>query len=80
MRYLVVVPVAAYPIDHRRFAIESAFADHLKELLALVSPPFHQLTVVGVRMSEAAYEAGRRHLGVLDAERDHIRLVTLYDE
>lgn len=77
MKYLVIVPVEAYPIDHRRFAVESAFCDHLQQLLADLGPPFTNVSVAAVRMREQDYEANRGHLGVLDAERDGIRLETL---
>lgn len=79
MKYLVVVPVKAYPLEPGRFAMESAFSDHLVELLTLLSPPFDEMVVAAEEMSAQEYLAARKHLGVLDAARDRIRLHVLHE-
>lgn len=78
MRYLMVVPVAARSLDDDRFAIESAFADHLRTLRELLSDEVDEIVVAGLEMDEAVYERSASHLGVLDAHRDHVRFVPLF--
>ena len=78
MNYLVVVPVTAYPISDQEFAMESAFCDHLKTLLGMLSPPFETMVVAGIQMPEAAYLRQREFLGVLNAVTDRISFVPLY--
>ncbi|MEQ8456269.1 MAG: glycosyltransferase [Sandaracinaceae bacterium] len=77
-RYLMVVPVRAFTIDEQRAAMESAFCEHLRELLARLAPSFDEMTVATVGMPQADFEANEAHLGVLDAQRDRIRVVPLY--
>lgn len=79
MKYLLVTSRNAYPIDQRRFAVESAFSEHVKELAAVLSPPVDMLVVAGPTMPHHEYEASRSHLGMLDAEHHRIRFVPLYD-
>lgn len=79
MKYLVVLAERAYPIDRRRFAIESALCDHLKELAAVSSPLFDELCVAAPAMSAREYEATCAELGVLDLEHHHVRLHPLDD-
>jgi glycosyltransferase involved in cell wall biosynthesis len=79
MKYLVVVPVICYPVSEDEFAMESAFCDHLKELLALVSSEFDEMVVAGFQMSRERYENSRNHLGTLHRERDKISFVSVSD-
>lgn len=79
MKYLVVVPAKAYPIEPGRFAMESSFCDHLTELRSLVSPPFDEIVVATAAMSAREYLANEKHLGVLDAAHHRIRLHVLHE-
>lgn len=77
MNYLFVVPVAAYPISPDEFAMEGAFCDHLKVLLDLLSPPFENMVIAGLRMREETYERDRKYLGRLRRKEDRISFVPL---
>lgn len=79
MRYLLVVPVAAFPLSRNRFAVESAFAEHLRRLFDRLSPPFTEMVVTAVGMPADEYERSRSHLGLLDADAHHIRLEVLFE-
>jgi glycosyltransferase involved in cell wall biosynthesis len=78
MNYLVVVPVTAYPISDKEFAMESAFCDHLKTLLDMLTPPFDTMVIAGIHMPDTVYNESRRHLGVLNADTDRISFVPLF--
>lgn len=79
MKYLLVVSAPAHALDQRRFAVESAFCEHVKELAAVLIPPFDSLVVAGPVMPHHEYEASRSHLGMLDAEHHRVSFVPLYD-
>jgi len=78
LHYLFVLPVQAYPLGEERFAVESAFADHLRLLLKLHRPRFSRITLAGVTMSRAAYLERGNYLTEVDAAKDSIRFVGLY--
>lgn len=71
-RYLVVVPVPFQPLADGRAAIESAFAEHLVQLLASLRPRVARIEVLAPTMDEPAYARSRNTLRVLDADRDQI--------
>lgn len=79
MKYLVVVPVVCYPISEDEFAMESAFCDHLRELLNLVPEHFDEMVVAGSVMPKNEYEKNRTHLGKLRRDRDRISFVGVSD-
>lgn len=76
--YLMVLPVAGYPLDGTRFAVESAFAEHLRSLRDHLGPLAEDLVVAGPRMSAEAFEAGKAGLDVLDEASDGIRFRGLF--
>ena len=80
MRYLVVVSVRARSLSGDRFAIEGAFADHLKALRELLSDEVDEIVVAGVEMSQENYESRRPTLGELDRQRDRVSFVPLFPE
>ena len=64
MRYLMVVPVAAHPLDDDRFAIESAFADHLRTLRQLLAGrDIARTDPVARQMVNFVYAGGDRRTG-----------------
>jgi len=75
--YLVVVPVQAFSLAPDSFAVESAFAAHLRELLSRMRDRFESLVVAGVSMTEESYRLSRGYMDVVDAS-EGIRFVPLY--
>lgn len=71
--YLFVIPVPAYPLADGRFALESAFADHLKMLKSKLGDLAAHMVLLSPRMSDADYERSKKTLAVLDANTDGIR-------
>lgn len=80
LHYVMVLPVAAYPLGPSRFAVESAFAEHLRLLLAMHKPRFSSLTLAGPVMPSSLYQQRASHLAELDADEDQINFVGLYDQ
>jgi glycosyltransferase involved in cell wall biosynthesis len=75
----MVLPVAAYPLGPSRFAVESAFADHLRLLLRMHKPRFTTMTLAGPIMPATTYRERGSFLGELDATTDQIRFVGLHN-
>jgi glycosyltransferase involved in cell wall biosynthesis len=71
--YLFVLPVPAYPLGGGRFAVESAFADHLKMLKRKLGDLAERMVLLAPRMTDADYERGKSAFAVLDAATDGIR-------
>jgi glycosyltransferase involved in cell wall biosynthesis len=78
MRYLLILPVPFFPMDGGRAAVESAFALHLRKLLASLGPKVTSIEVLAPTMSAAQYEASRGSLTTLDAGADHIRFTAAF--
>jgi len=76
--YLIVVPVPAYAIDDNRFAIESAFAEHLKLLRDRLGPLARNVVIAAPQMSRDAYERSKSGLAVLERANDGIRFAPLF--
>jgi glycosyltransferase involved in cell wall biosynthesis len=74
----MTTPVRAFRLDERRFALESAFVQHLREMKALLGPRFSEIVITMSSMSEASYRAAAAGMDVIDEPVDGIRLVTLY--
>ncbi len=70
--YVVAVQAPAYALSPTRFAIESAFAQHLRELRHAVGPLFERLVLVAPRLDDESYAAQRNHLGVVEYAADGI--------
>ncbi len=78
MRYLITTPAPGRRLEGGRFALESAFAQHLRELKALLGPRFSEVVVVLSEMSEQTYVRSASGLGVINGQAEGFRLVTLY--
>lgn len=79
LHYAFILPVEAYPLGPQRFAVESAFADHLRLMLRMHKPRFSRITLAGPIMSAATYQERRAYLVELDACDDSIRFVGSYN-
>lgn len=75
--YLLAVLAPAYPIDKDRFAIESAFAMHLKVLSQLLTERFDRIVLVAPTLSEETYERSKGQLAQLSAASDRIALMPI---
>lgn len=76
--YLFVVPVPAYPIDETRFAIESAFAEHLILLRDRLGPLARNVVIAAPQMPQDDYERSKSSLAVLDRTKDGIRFAPIF--
>lgn len=76
--YLFVIPVPAYPLPDGRFALESAFADHLKMLKQKLGDLAARMVLLSPRMTEADYQRSKKTLVVLDEAKDGIRFRPAY--
>lgn len=73
MIYFVVVQAPAWPMGEDCFAVESAFAVHLRELRELIGPEYSQLVLIAPSMPEAMRERQRAHLATLEFAQTGIR-------
>lgn len=80
MDYVVAVQAPAYPLSPTRFATESAFAEHLRQLRRAVGPRFDRLVLVAPRLSQSTYVAQRDFLGFVELEVDGICLLPAHPE
>lgn len=78
LHYAFVLPVQAYPLGHQRFAVESAFADHLRLMLKMHRPRFTRITLAGPVMSNATYQERSAYLAEVDSFRESIHFVGTY--
>jgi glycosyltransferase involved in cell wall biosynthesis len=78
MRYVVVVQAPAWPVSHGVFALDSAFAAHLRELKMQVGSAFEELVLIGPSMTQAQYEALRPQMVELDAQASGIRFLPAF--
>jgi glycosyltransferase involved in cell wall biosynthesis len=76
--YLMVLPVPGYPLPDGKFAIESAFAEHLRQLRAGLGALGEHMVVASPSMSDATYAEQKSHLGVLDEKVDQISYRALF--
>jgi glycosyltransferase involved in cell wall biosynthesis len=77
MNYLLAVQTPAFPIEMGRFAIESAFAIHLKVLLNRLGHRFDRIVLVAPPMQTCDYQRSKANLTELAASDDRIVLVPL---
>ena len=78
MKYYVVVQAPACPLDAERFAVESAFAIHLRELRALIGPEFEELVLIGPAMSAAQYGAASSGMTVMSPAETGVRFLPAF--
>ena len=75
MNYVVAVQVPAHPLSATSFAIESAFAEHLKALRKSVGSRFTKVVLVAPRLNEADFAIQQNHLGRISLEEDQILFI-----
>jgi glycosyltransferase involved in cell wall biosynthesis len=78
MRYLLLVPAGARRLSPGTFAIESAFAEHLRELRGELAPRFTEIVVAMSGLDAASYETVKRGYSEIDEAAEGIRLESLY--
>ncbi len=78
MHYLIILTAAGRRLSDHTFALESAFADHLRAMLKALGPRFDEMVVAMGEMRESAYEEWRPSLSVIDEEAERIRFVPLF--
>ena len=78
MRYLITVPAAARRTPEHTFAIESAFAQHLRELKQELGPRFTEVVVAMARMDDPSWEKQQHELTTIDERAEQIRFVPLH--
>lgn len=78
-RYLLVLPVAARRIDDSHFAIESAFAGHLRLLKAELGPLAHEMVVASPEL-DADTARNNSSLTAIDEAAENIRYVPMYPQ
>jgi glycosyltransferase involved in cell wall biosynthesis len=76
--YLLLVEAPAYRVSETEFALESAFAEHLRRLRDALSDRSDRLVLMAPRMTEEWYAAARSNLVTLDAIRDDVHFVPLH--
>jgi glycosyltransferase involved in cell wall biosynthesis len=78
MRYLITVPAAARRTSEHTFAIESAFAQHLRELKQELGPRFSEVVVAMARMDDSSWDKLQHELTTIDERAEQIRFVPLH--
>jgi len=76
--YVLIVRLPAYPVGDGKFALESAFALHLRLLRQKLGPLAEDMVLVAPRMPDDQYEAQKSHLFVVDEAREGIRFQPLF--
>jgi glycosyltransferase involved in cell wall biosynthesis len=78
MRYLITVPAAARRTSPHQFAIESAFAQHLRELKQALGTRFDEIVVAMAQLSDAEWQRVASELTTIDEQAEHIRFEPLH--
>lgn len=76
----MVLLVPFYRVDKDTIACESAFAEHLKELLPRISEWGTEIVIHSPAMTDQAYEASKHHLGHIHCEKEKIYYVDSFRE
>jgi hypothetical protein len=71
--YLFVLPVPAYRVGPNQFAVEGAFAAHLKLLREKLGPMGANMVMAAPCLSEQAYQAQKASMAVINEREDGIR-------
>lgn len=77
-QYLIVVAASAYPLGGGRFAVESAFAHHLRQLKAELGSLADTLVVAMPKLDESTFRQLEKSLEIVEEARDGIRLVPMH--
>jgi glycosyltransferase involved in cell wall biosynthesis len=78
MRYLVTAPAPAHRIAPGRFALESAYVQHLRDLKRLLGPRFTEIILAMPAMSDSTYAQQSQGMSIVDERAEGIRLVNPY--
>jgi glycosyltransferase involved in cell wall biosynthesis len=78
MDYLVVVSAPARRLSPTRFAMDGAFAAHLRALMKHLSPHFSRLLMAAPELSAEHYERVKDAFSVIDESSEPIAYVTSY--
>jgi glycosyltransferase involved in cell wall biosynthesis len=78
MKYFVVVQASAYSLSAGSFALESAFAVHLRKLRQLIGPKYEELVLIGPGLSEDAYRASAAQMETVDAAECGVRFMPAF--
>lgn len=77
--YLMVLSVQFYRTRPGHFAVEGAFAEHLRQLLTALSSLVSRITVTGPEMSAELYAASGASLAEIDEQAERIVYHPLYE-
>ncbi|PSO16467.1 glycosyltransferase [Bradyrhizobium sp. MOS003] len=77
MDYIIAVQTPAYALSPGRFATESAFGEHLKQLRKSIGDNF-RLVLLAPHLDEGEYERQKPHFVTFETERDAIAFVPAY--
>jgi glycosyltransferase involved in cell wall biosynthesis len=78
MRYLIIVSAAARRTSDHTFAIESAFAQHLRELKLELGPRFSEIIVAMPWMDDTLWAKLEGELTTVDEQAEQIRFAPMY--
>jgi glycosyltransferase involved in cell wall biosynthesis len=78
MRYLIVLTAGARRLSDTTFAVESAFAQHLRDLREVLRPRFDEIVVAMPELSDETYERQKNALSVIDEEKERITYRRIY--
>ncbi len=78
MNYLIVVSAPARRLSATQFAMDGAFAAHLRALMKHLSPPFSRLLMSAPEMSAEQYELIKDAYSVIDESSEPIGFVPSY--
>lgn len=76
--YVMVISVPAFRIDESSFAIESAFAEHLRLLREKLGPLARAMVLIAPAMSSAEYEQNQASLDLIVERDEGIRFRAAY--
>src|SRR5215210_2128720 len=74
----MVLPVPAYRIDDNHFAIEGAFADHVRLLRSKLGPLGSNFVIACPAFSIGTYQLIKSQLAVISESVEGIRFVPMY--
>jgi glycosyltransferase involved in cell wall biosynthesis len=79
MSYVIAVQAAAYRLNDREFAMESAYSHHVTQLKKTIDPKFKQIIIIAPAMSESNYQMNSASLGILNS-RDGVFFVAAHPD
>jgi glycosyltransferase involved in cell wall biosynthesis len=80
MKYVMVLLVPFYRVDNNTIACESAFAEHLKELLPRISEWGTEIVIHSPSMTAQSYDANKHHLTHINTAQEKIDYVEAFTE